>query len=121
MKTVISTGDKDLAQLVDDDTVLVNTMTRDGSPAVPMDAQGVLERFGVPPERIVDFLTPDRRHCRQRARRRQGRPEDRRQVAGPVRLARRTSWRTPARSAARSARTCAPRSTGCRRRANWSR
>jgi DNA polymerase-1 len=57
MKTVISTGDKDLAQLVDEDTVLVNTMTRDGSPAVPMDAQGVLERFGVPPERIVDFLT----------------------------------------------------------------
>jgi len=39
MKTVISTGDKDLAQLVDEDTVLVNTMTRDGSPAVPMDAQ----------------------------------------------------------------------------------
>jgi DNA polymerase I len=57
MKTVISTGDKDLAQLVDEDTVLVNTMTRDGSPAVPMDAQGVLERFGVAPERIVDFLT----------------------------------------------------------------
>ena len=57
MKTVISTGDKDLAQLVDDDTVLVNTMTRDGSPAQPMDARGVFERFGVPPERIVDFLS----------------------------------------------------------------
>src|SRR5690606_31623603 len=57
MKTVISTGDKDLAQLVDEDTVLVNTMTRDGSPAVPMDERGVLERFGVPPDRIVDFLT----------------------------------------------------------------
>ena len=37
--------------------MLVNTMTRDGSPALPMDAQGVLERFGVPPARIVDFLT----------------------------------------------------------------
>ncbi|NLD53650.1 MAG: DNA polymerase I [Burkholderiaceae bacterium] len=57
MRTVISTSDKDLAQLVDDDTILVNTMTRDGSPAEPLDARGVVERFGVPPERIVDYLS----------------------------------------------------------------
>ncbi|MBA3476896.1 MAG: DNA polymerase I, partial [Lautropia sp.] len=57
MKTVISTSDKDLAQLVDDQTVLVNTMTRDGSPAQPLDAAGVLERFGVTPDRVVDFLS----------------------------------------------------------------
>ncbi len=57
MRTVVSTSDKDLAQLVDDKTILVNTMTRDGSPPEPMDRDGVIARFGVPPERIVDFLT----------------------------------------------------------------
>ena len=57
MRTVVSTSDKDLAQLVNEDTILVNTMTRDGSPAVPLDAAGVSERFGVPPERIIDFLS----------------------------------------------------------------
>jgi DNA polymerase I len=56
MRSVIATGDKDLAQLVDDHCVLVNTMTRDGSPPEPMDATGVQERFGVPPDRIVDWL-----------------------------------------------------------------
>lgn len=57
MRTVISTGDKDLAQLVDDQTVLVNTMTRDGVPPVLMDAAGVREKFGVNPEQIIDFLS----------------------------------------------------------------
>jgi len=56
MRSVIATGDKDLAQLVGDHCVLVNTMTRDGSPPQPMDAAGVLERFGVPPDRIIDWL-----------------------------------------------------------------
>lgn len=56
MRSVIATGDKDLAQLVGDHCVLVNTMTRDGSPPQPMDAAGVQERFGVPPERIIDWL-----------------------------------------------------------------
>ena len=56
MRSVIATGDKDLAQLVGDQCVLVNTMTRDGSPPQPMDAAGVQERFGVPPERIIDWL-----------------------------------------------------------------
>ena len=48
---IISTGDKDMAQLVDDRVTLVNTMTD-----TRLDAQGVREKFGVPPERIVDYL-----------------------------------------------------------------
>ncbi len=48
---VISTGDKDFAQLVGPHVTLVNTMTRS-----VLDASGVVEKFGVPPERIVDFL-----------------------------------------------------------------
>ena len=49
---VISTGDKDLAQLVDAHVTLVNTMSNE-----TLDAAGVLAKFGVPPERIVDYLT----------------------------------------------------------------
>ena len=48
---VISTGDKDMAQLVNDHVSLVNTMTD-----TAMDADGVVEKFGVKPEQIVDFL-----------------------------------------------------------------
>jgi len=51
MNCVISTGDKDLAQLVSDRTTLVNTMTNTES-----DRAGVMEKFGVTPEQIVDFL-----------------------------------------------------------------
>ncbi len=50
--TVVSTSDKDMAQLVSDHVTLVNTMTE-----TTMDAQGVGEKFGVPPERIIDYLT----------------------------------------------------------------
>ena len=58
IRTVVSTGDKDLAQLVGDDVVLVNTMVgREGGPVERMDRDGVKTRFGVPPERIVDWLT----------------------------------------------------------------
>ena len=49
---VISTGDKDLAQLVNPHVTLVNTMTEER-----LDAAGVTTKFGVPPERIVDYLT----------------------------------------------------------------
>ncbi len=57
MKTVVSTGDKDLAQLVGDDVVLVNTMaSRDGGPVEPIDRDAVRARYGVPPERMVDWL-----------------------------------------------------------------
>jgi len=48
---VISTGDKDMAQLVDGHITLVNTMT--GS---SMDVEGVKEKFGVAPEQIIDYL-----------------------------------------------------------------
>jgi DNA polymerase-1 len=49
---VISTGDKDLAQLVTPQVTLINTMTMER-----LDVAGVLAKFGVPPERIVDYLT----------------------------------------------------------------
>lgn len=49
--TVISTGDKDMAQLVSDHVTLVNTM--DGTTT---DRQGVIDKFGVPAERIIDYL-----------------------------------------------------------------
>src|SRR5690606_37045994 len=52
MRTVVSTGDKDLAQLVDDHVTLVNTMSNER-----FDREGVIAKFGVPPERIVDYLT----------------------------------------------------------------
>ena len=51
-KVVISTGDKDLAQLVGDNVTLINTMSNER-----LDAAGVAAKFGVPPERIVDYLT----------------------------------------------------------------
>jgi len=56
LDTVIATGDKDLAQLVNDRVLLVDTMSRDGGPAKVTDVAGVKERFGVPPDRIIDYL-----------------------------------------------------------------
>ena len=52
LSTVISTGDKDLAQLVNDNVTLINTMSNE-----KLDRAGVIAKFGVPPERIVDYLT----------------------------------------------------------------
>jgi len=52
MDSVISTGDKDMAQLVNDHVTLVNTMTD-----TTMDHDGVIDKFGVPPELIIDYLT----------------------------------------------------------------
>ena len=51
MKTIVSTGDKDMAQLVNDKVTLVNTMTN-----TVMDVENVKEKFGVPPEQIIDYL-----------------------------------------------------------------
>ncbi|MGU7811218.1 DNA polymerase I [Burkholderia sp. AW49-1] len=51
MNVIVSTGDKDLAQLVTDHVTLVNTMTNE-----TLDRGGVIEKFGVPPERIIDYL-----------------------------------------------------------------
>ena len=51
IETVISTGDKDMAQLVSEHVTLINTMTN-----TAMDRDGVVEKFGIPAERIVDYL-----------------------------------------------------------------
>jgi DNA polymerase-1 len=48
---VISTGDKDIAQLVNEHISLVNTMTD-----TELDREGVIAKFGIPPELIIDFL-----------------------------------------------------------------
>ncbi len=52
VRSIVSTGDKDMAQLVDDHVTLVNTMNEE-----TLDASGVAAKFGVPPARIVDYLT----------------------------------------------------------------
>ncbi|WP_394242826.1 DNA polymerase I [Vibrio astriarenae] len=51
MPVLISTGDKDMAQLVDENVTLINTMTN-----VVLDREGVIEKFGIPPELIIDYL-----------------------------------------------------------------
>ena len=51
-RVLISTGDKDLAQLVTPAVGLVNTMSNES-----LDEAGVLAKFGVPPDRIIDYLT----------------------------------------------------------------
>lgn len=51
ISTLISTGDKDLAQLVNPHVTLVNTMT-----GTLMDEAGVMEKFGVEPDNIIDYL-----------------------------------------------------------------
>lgn len=57
LPTVIVTGDKDLAQLVNEHVRLIDTMSRDGGPAKVSDRAAVIEKFGVPPELIVDYLS----------------------------------------------------------------
>ncbi|HJP37315.1 MAG TPA: 5'-3' exonuclease H3TH domain-containing protein, partial [Gammaproteobacteria bacterium] len=52
IEVIISTGDKDMAQLVDGRTRLVNTMDHS-----VLDVEGVVQKFGVRPEQMVDYLT----------------------------------------------------------------
>ncbi|HEY0664939.1 MAG TPA: 5'-3' exonuclease H3TH domain-containing protein, partial [Gallionella sp.] len=52
VRSIVATGDKDLAQLVNDHVTLVNTMSNE-----TLDIAGVNAKFGVPPERIVDYLS----------------------------------------------------------------
>ncbi|MBL7481469.1 DNA polymerase I [Legionella bononiensis] len=52
LPVVISTGDKDMAQLVNEHVSLINTMSN-----YSMDVAGVKEKFGVTPEQIIDYLT----------------------------------------------------------------
>lgn len=51
-RVIVSTGDKDLAQLVSEQVMLINTMSNES-----LDVEGVKAKFGVPPELIVDYLT----------------------------------------------------------------
>lgn len=51
-KTIMSTGDKDMAQLVNDDVMLIDTMRN-----TVMDFDGVVKKFGVEPRQIIDYLT----------------------------------------------------------------
>ncbi|OCG18363.1 MULTISPECIES: DNA polymerase I [unclassified Gilliamella] len=51
LEVLISTGDKDMAQLVSDKITLINTMNN-----TVLDPKGVIEKFGVPPEKIIDYL-----------------------------------------------------------------
>jgi DNA polymerase-1 len=53
-QVLISTGDKDLAQLVTPAVTLINTMAK---PPEMLDVAGVVAKFGVPPDRIIDYLT----------------------------------------------------------------
>ena len=50
-KVLISTGDKDMAQLVDDNIMLINTMNN-----TLLDHDAVIEKYGIPPELIIDYL-----------------------------------------------------------------
>jgi DNA polymerase I len=50
-RAIVSTGDKDLAQLVSERVTLVNTMSNE-----TLDAEGVSRKFGVPPEKLVDYF-----------------------------------------------------------------
>ena len=50
-KVLISTGDKDMAQLVDDNIMLINTMNN-----TLLDREAVIEKYGIPPELIIDYL-----------------------------------------------------------------
>jgi DNA polymerase-1 len=52
MDCLISTGDKDMAQLVNKHVTLMNTMDN-----TTMDSKGVVDKFGIPPELIIDYLT----------------------------------------------------------------
>lgn len=51
-KVLIATGDKDFAQLVDDDITLINTMSNE-----TLDINGVINKFGVKPDQIIDYLS----------------------------------------------------------------
>lgn len=52
VRCIVATGDKDLAQLVNEHVTLINTMSNE-----TLDIPGVTAKFGVPPERIIDYLT----------------------------------------------------------------
>ena len=102
MPVLISTGDKDIAQLVDGNVMLINTMTN-----TRMDHDGVIEKFGVPSGKIIDYLALI------------GDTSD--NVPGVPKVGPKTAvkWLNeygsmPTISRARSVKTCAPVSNSCR-------
>ena len=115
VRTVISSSDKDMTQLVDPHVTLVNTMSNE-----TFDEAGVVEKFGVQAGADRRLPHPDRRQRGQHSRRGQGRPEDRLQLLAQYGTLDNLS-RMPTRSPAWSAKTCARSRTGCRRRAGCSR
>ena len=84
IEVIVSSGDKDLAQLVNSHITIIDTMN-----GRRRDVAGVEAEFGVPPQPDGGLPDPGGRRHRQRARRGQGRPQDGRQVAAGIRLARR--------------------------------
>jgi DNA polymerase-1 len=57
VQVVISTGDKDMAQLVNENVILLDTMKKKaGEKGTLMDVKGVIEKFGVRPDQIIDYL-----------------------------------------------------------------
>jgi DNA polymerase-1 len=82
IEVIISSGDKDLAQLVNEHITIIDTMS-----GKRRDLAGVEAEFGVPARLMLDYQTLVGRHRGQRARRAQGGPQDRREVAAGIRLA----------------------------------
>jgi hypothetical protein len=89
-QVLISTGDKDLAQLVTPQVTLINTMSQAARAAGRGRREGQVRRAARSHHRLPDA---DRRHGGQRARRRQGGPQDGRQVDRRTRLAGRRGGR----------------------------
>ena len=114
LDVLVSTGDKDMAQLVDDHVTMVNTM--DGA---VLDEAGVAAKFGVPPESHRRLPSPSSamRSTTSPGSRRWGPrlPRSGSPSTGPSK----TSSSTPGRSRARSARTCVRASSRFRSRRSW--
>ena len=103
--TVISTGDKDFAQLVDGHVTLVNTMDN-----TKLDRAGVEQKFGVTPEQIIDYLALVGDYVGQHPGRARRRPENGGEMAATVPRPRHAEGAARARSPGRSASACASRS-----------
>ena len=102
-RVLISTGDKDMAQLVNEHITLINTMS-----GTVLDRAGVKAKFDVFPEQIIDYLALVGDSSDNIPGIDKVGPEDRRQVAQYLRHARRSARARQTRSPARSATICAP-------------
>ena len=114
LQVLISTGDKDMAQLVDDRITLVNTMTNSS-----LDRAGVKVKFDVYPEQIVDYLALVGDASDNIPGVPKVGPKTAAKWLNEFRHARQPARDTRTRSKARSARACAPRPPTWRCRASW--